>query len=326
LGATGVVGREILSILEERAFPVDEVRVLASARSAGAEIRFMGDLLPVREAGPDSFEGLDLVLASAGASATRALAAAIRESGAVLVDNSSAFRMEASIPLVVPEVNADLILKHPGIIANPNCVAILLTIVLAPLQRAAGIQRVVVTTYQAASGAGRAAMEELKSQSREVLEGRPVEPKVLPHPIAFNVFSHDSVITDTGYNGEETKVMAETRKILSLPELAISVTSLRVPVVRAHTEAVNVSLERPLSADDARIILSGAPGIEVMDDRESNTFPMPSAASGKDAVYVGRIRQDLSQPGNMGIELLLCGDQLRKGAALNAVQIAEALA
>ena len=326
LGATGVVGREILTVLEQRNFPVTTLRSLASARATGRTVTFRGRQVPVEPAGPHSFGGLDLVLASAGATATKELAPAIRKSGAVLIDNSSAFRMDADVPLVVPEVNADALAHHNGIIANPNCVAIILAVAVAPIHRAAGIRRLVVSTYQSASGAGLAAMEELQVQAREVLEGNEPAPKALPHPIAFNVFSHNTTIGPEGYNGEETKVMKETRKILSDPALAITATCVRVPVLRAHTESINLTLKEPLSPEQARALLAQAPGVQIVDDRERNVFPMPTIASGRDAVYVGRIRRDLSQPEGFGLDLFVCGDQLRKGAALNAVQIAEALA
>ncbi|MBI4263078.1 MAG: aspartate-semialdehyde dehydrogenase [Acidobacteria bacterium] len=325
LGATGVVGQEILSVLEQRDFPVTTLRPLASPRSAGRTVTFRGRAIAVEAAGPDSFAGMDVVLASAGATVTRELAPAIRKSGAVLIDNSSAFRMDADVPLVVPEVNPEALPAHRGVIANPNCVAIILTVAVAPIHRAVGIRRLVVSTYQSASGAGLAAMQELRSQARDVLEGREPVPRALPHPIAFNVFSHNAAIGPEGYNGEETKVMRETRKILSDPDLAITATCVRVPVLRAHTESINLTLARPLSPERARALLAQAPGVEIVDDWERNLFPMPAIASGRDAVYVGRIRRDLSQPDGMGLDLFVCGDQLRKGAALNAVQIAEAV-
>jgi aspartate-semialdehyde dehydrogenase len=325
LGATGVVGQEILSVLEQRDFPVTSLRPLASARSAGKTITFRGKDVTVELASPDAFAGIDLVLASAGATVTKELAPAIRKSGAILIDNSSAFRMDPSVPLVVPEVNPESLANHNGIIANPNCVAIILTVAVAPIHRAVGVRRVVVSTYQSASGAGIAAMEELQSQAREILDGKEPVPKALPHQIAFNVFSHNTTIGPEGYNGEETKVMMETRKILSAPDLAITATCVRVPVLRAHTESINLTLKQPLSPERARAVMADAPGIEIVDDREQNRFPMPTIATGRDAVYVGRIRRDLSQPEGMGLDILVCGDQLRKGAALNAVQIAEML-
>jgi aspartate-semialdehyde dehydrogenase len=233
--------------------------------------------------------------------------------------------MNPEVPLVVPEVNAQEIAQHRGVIANPNCVAIILTVAIAPIHRVVPIERVVVTTYQSASGAGLAAMQELESQTRVVLAGGKPEPKALPHPIAFNVFSHNAAIGADGYNGEESKVIAETKKILAAPGLRVTATCVRVPVMRAHSEAINLQLSQPLSEDRARDVLKGAPGIEIIDDREHNLFPMPLTATGTDLVFVGRIRQDVSQPDGRGLELFVCGDQLRKGAALNAIQIAERL-
>jgi aspartate-semialdehyde dehydrogenase len=325
LGATGVVGREILAILEQRKFPVRSLRPLASARSAGKTVRFHGEDIPVEVAGPGSFRGVDLVLASAGATATRELVPAITASGAILIDNSSAFRMADGVPLVVPEVNAGAIREHRGIIANPNCVAIILCVAVAPIHRAAGVERIVVTTYQSASGAGLAAMQELEHQTRAVLAGEAPVPVALPHPIAFNVFSHNAAIGPDGYNGEETKVIHETRKILGSPGLGVTATCVRVPVMRAHTESINLTLRTALDENRAREILAAAAGIELIDDRERNTFPMPLTATGKDPVYVGRIRGDASLPPGRGLNLFVCGDQLRKGAALNAIQIAELL-
>ncbi len=325
LGATGVVGREILAILEERKFPVRSLKPLASGRSAGKTVRFHGEDIPVEVTGPSSFRGVDLVLASAGASATREFAPAIKASGAVLIDNSSAFRMADDVPLVVPEVNADKIREHHGVIANPNCVAIILCVAVAPLHRAVGVERIVVTTYQSASGAGLAAMQELEHQTRAVLAGEAPVPVALPHPIAFNVFSHNAAVGADGYNGEETKVIQETRKILGAPELGVTATCVRVPVMRAHTESINLTFKTPLDEARAREILAAAPGVEIIDDRARNTFPMPLTASGKDPVYVGRIRADASLPPGRGLNLFVCGDQLRKGAALNAIQIAERL-
>ena len=325
LGATGVVGREILAILEQRKFPVRSLKPLASARSAGKTVRFHGEDIPVEPAGPNSFKGIDLVLASAGASATRELAPSMKASGAVLVDNSSAFRMNDDVPLVVPEVNADKIAGHRGVIANPNCVAIILCVAVAPLHRAVGVERIVVTTYQSASGAGLAAMQELESQTRAVLAGESPVPVALPHPIAFNVFSHNAAVGPDGYNGEESKVIAETKKILGAPDMGVTATCVRVPVMRAHTESINLTFKSFLDEARAREILAGSPGIEIIDDRARNTFPMPLTASGKDAVYVGRIRGDASLPPGRGLHLFVSGDQLRKGAALNAIQIAERL-
>lgn len=326
LGATGVVGAEMLSILEERRFPVRTLRPLASVRSVGKTVRYAGEDIRVELAeAPDAFRGVDLVLASAGATATKQLAPAMKAAGAVLVDNSSAFRMQAEVPLVVPEVNGDDVRRHQGVIANPNCVAIILCVAVAPLHRVSPIERIVVSSYQSASGAGLAAMQELESQTRAVLAGGKPEPRALPHPIAFNVFSHNAAIGADGYNGEESKVIAETKKILGAPHLRVTATCVRVPVMRAHTESINLQFGAAFPEERARDVLKGAPGIEIIDDREHNTFPMPLSATGKDAVYVGRIRQDVSQTGQRGLELFVSGDQLRKGAALNAIQIAERL-
>lgn len=323
LGATGVVGRELLSILEEREFPLASLTLLASPRSAGTKIAFRGEELTVESADDESFRGIDLVLASAGAKATRALRRAIESSGALLIDNSSAFRMDPHVPLVVPEVNGEEIAKHSGIIANPNCVAIIMSVAVAPIHRIATVERIVVSTYQSASGAGIEAMRELEAQCRDVLDGRGAVPRALLHPIAFNVFSHDASIEEDGYNGEESKVIAETRKIFGAPDMRVTATSIRVPVFRAHSESINLTLRRPITDAEARHVLEGAEGVVVIDDRANNTFPMPVTATNNDAVYVGRIRSDVSQPEGMGLELFVCGDQLRKGAALNAIQIAE---
>jgi len=325
-GATGAVGEELLRLFDERKFPLASLRLLASSRSAGKTLRFRGEDLPVEELREDSFKGVDIAFFSCGGDRSRQFAPAARKAGAVVIDNSSAFRMDPETPLVVPEVNGDAAARHNGIIANPNCVAIILTVAIAPIHRAVGIRRIVVSTYQSASGAGLAAMQELQSQTKDVLEGREATPKALPHQIAFNVFSHNTAVGPDGYNGEEAKVMAETRKILADPDLAITATCVRVPVPRAHSESINLSLKQPLSPEAARTLLAGAAGVEIVDERERNRFPMPTIASGRDAVYVGRIRRDLSQPEGFGLDLFVCGDQLRKGAALNAVQIAEVLA
>jgi aspartate-semialdehyde dehydrogenase len=324
-GATGAVGVELMQCLEQRKFPLVELRLLASARSAGKTMKFRGGDIAVQELTDASLEGVDIALFSAGGAQSKRFAPAAVRAGAVVVDNSSYFRMNNDVPLVVPEINSGALAKHNGIIANPNCVAIILTVAVAPIHRAVGIRRIVVSTYQSASGAGLAAMQELQSQTKDVLEGREASPKALPHQIAFNVFSHNAAVGPDGYNGEETKVMAETRKILADPDLAITATCVRVPVLRAHTESINLSLKQPLSPERARTLLAAAAGIEIVDERERNRFPMPTIASGRDAVYVGRIRRDLSQPEGFGLDLFVCGDQLRKGAALNAVQIAEVL-
>ena len=326
MGATGAVGQVMLEILAERDFPVRELRLLASSRSAGRRIDFRGESLTVQELTEDSFDGIDLVLSSAGGSLSRRFAPAAVAAGAVVVDNTSAFRMDPEVPLVVPEVNAGDLAAHKGLIANPNCSTIIMVVPLWPLHRAHRVRRVVVSTYQAISGAGAKAMEELVEQTREVLADRPAVPRELPYPIAFNLFSHNTEIDEDGYCEEEVKMIRETRKMFHEESILVSPTCVRVPVLRAHSEAMTVEFEEPVSEAEVRRILGEAPGVELVDDREANHFPMPLEASGRDEVLVGRVRQDLSRPDGTGVSLFLCGDQLRKGAALNAVQIAEALA
>ena len=323
LGATGAVGQELLTLLEERSFPLKQLRLLASPRSAGQSVVFKGQSLTVEPVSADALAGVDLVLASAGGSVSRQWAPVAVEQGAVVIDNSSAFRMDPAVPLVVPEVNPQAALTHQGIIANPNCTTILLTLALAPLAAMRPLRRVVVSTYQSASGAGARAMEELRQLSRTVLDGGEARSEVLPHSLAFNLFLHNSPLQANGYCEEELKMLNETRKIMQLPELSLSATCVRVPVLRAHSEAVNIEFEAPLSVAEARAALAQAPGVELIEDFETNRFPMPTDVTGRDPVAVGRIRQDLSHP--QALELWLCGDQIRKGAALNAVQIAELL-
>ena len=323
LGATGAVGQELLTLLEERSFPLKQLRLLASPRSAGQTVEFKGQSLTVEPVSAEALSGADLVLASAGGSGSRQWAPVAVEQGAVVIDNSSAFRMDPAVPLVVPEVNPQAALTHQGIIANPNCTTILLTLALAPLAALRPLRRVVVSTYQSASGAGARAMEELRQLSRTVLDGGEARSEVLPHSLAFNLFLHNSPLQANGYCEEELKMLNETRKIMQLPELSLSATCVRVPVLRAHSEAVNIEFEAPLSVAEARAALAQAPGVELIEDFETNRFPMPTDVTGRDPVAVGRIRQDLSHP--QALELWLCGDQIRKGAALNAVQIAELL-
>ena len=323
VGATGAVGREFLHLLGGRGLGDRRVTPLASGRSAGSVVEVAGRAVAVAELREDSFEGVDLAFFSAGSAVSRRFAPAAVEAGAVVVDNSSAFRMEPHVPLVVPEINPHAARGHRGIVANPNCSTIILAVAVWPLHRACRVRRMVVSTYQAASGAGAAAMAELQSQARDVLAGRTPHPRVLPFPIAFNLFCHDSPIDETGYNTEEVKMVDETRKIFGEPSLAITATCVRVPVLRAHSESINLTFERPVHADEARAVLEAAPGLRVVDSRDPQHFPMPIEASGVDPVLVGRIRQDLSRPDGCGLELFVCGDQLRKGAALNAVQIAE---
>jgi aspartate-semialdehyde dehydrogenase len=270
-----------------------------------------------------AFEGVDLVFASAGGSTSRQWAPLAVAAGAVVIDNSSAFRLDPGVPLVVPEVNPRAAFSHQGILANPNCTTILLTVALAPLVARRSLRRAVVSTYQSASGAGARAMEELKTLSRTVLEGGTPVSTVLPHSLAFNLFLHNSPLQPSGYCEEELKMLHETRKILGLPELRLTATCVRVPVLRAHSEAVNLEFEEPFPVEEARSLLAAAPGVELIDDWEGQRFPMPTDVTGRDAVAVGRIRQDLSEP--CALEIWLCGDQIRKGAALNAIQIAELL-
>lgn len=326
VGATGAVGVELLGCLEQRDFPVSRLKLLASARSAGKTMTFRGQPVTVEELTPDSFAGVDLALFSAGSGLSKSHAPLAVQAGAVVVDNSSAFRMAPEVPLVVPEVNAAAMEGHGGIIANPNCVAAIATVALAPLHRAAPIRRLSLATYQAASGAGAAAMEELRLATAAALRGEDYPPRVLPHPYAFNFFSHNAAMDpETGYNGEETKVVAETRRILDLPDLPVGITCIRVPILRAHGMAISVEFDAPMSVEAARALLAAAPGVKLVDDREANRFPMPSEASGQYDVLVGRIRPDWADPSGRTLALFVVGDQLLKGAALNAVQIAEAL-
>jgi aspartate-semialdehyde dehydrogenase len=326
VGATGAVGVALLECLEARGFPLSSLRLLASARSAGRTMMFRGEELPVETLTEDSFEGVDLALFSAGSTISKRYAPLAVRAGAVVVDNSSAFRMDPDVPLVVPEVNAAALAGHRGIVANPNCVAAIATVVLAPLHRAHPIRRITAATYQAASGAGAAAMEELRQSTAAYLAGEAFEPKVLPHPYAFNLFSHNADMDlDSGYNGEETKVVAETRRIMDAAALPIGITCIRVPVLRAHAMALTIEFDEVVTPDAARAILAAAPGLRIVDDRVANHFPMPSEASGQDDVLVGRIRTDIGDPSGRSIALFAAGDQLLKGAALNAVQIAELL-
>ena len=324
-GVTGAVGQEFLRILEQRNFPFSSCKMLASSRSAGKKFTWKGTEYTVEELTHDSFEGVDIALFSAGGGRSKEFAPSAVKAGAVVVDNSSAFRMDPEVPLVVPEINPDDIKKHKGIIANPNCSTIIAIVPVWPLQQVNPIRRMVVSTYQAASGAGQSAMLEMIEQAKEVLEGKPVTCNTLKYQLAFNVYCHDSKIGDNGYNEEEMKLVNETRKIFHCPEIAITGTCVRVPVLRTHCESINLEFENPITPDEVRAILKKAPGVSIIDDRKANRFPMPTDATGNDDVYVGRIRQDISVPDNKGISLWVAGDQIRKGAALNAVQIAELL-
>ena len=326
VGATGAVGVELIRCLEERDFPVSELRLFASARSAGKTLTFRGLQLTVRELNEHSFSGVDIALFSAGGSTSKRFAPIAVRAGATVIDNSSAFRMDPSVPLVVPEINSHTLRTHQGIIANPNCCAIIAITPLWPIHRSNRIQRLTLATYQAASGAGAAAMQELLESTRAYLEGRAYQHKVLPHPYAFNLFSHNTNIDPaTGYNDEETKVIQETRKIFGDPDIRVSATCVRVPVLRAHSVAITFECERPITPAQVRELLQTAPGVKLVDDAQRNYFPMPQDATGQDPILVGRIRQDLSDPSGRSICLFVAGDQLLKGAALNAVQIAEVL-
>jgi len=323
-GATGAVGTEFLRVLERHRFPIASLRLLASERSEGKRIRFAGEDLVVQRLTENAFDGVHIAFFSAGASRSRQFAPAAVKAGAVVIDNSSAFRMDPQVPLVVPEINIDDAQHHQGIIANPNCSTIIMLMAVAPLHRRWRARRVVVSTYQAASGAGAQAMQELLDQTAAILEGKEVTPRVLPHQIAFNLFSHNSAVNEYGYNEEEWKMNHESRKILHEPELAITATCVRVPILRAHSESINIEFaERRPSVEEARQALSEFPGVKVVDDRERNHFPMPIEATDREEVLVGRIREDVSNP--LALDLFVSGDQLLKGAALNAVQIAEAM-
>ena len=324
-GVTGVVGQEFLRILEQRDFPFDSLKMLASSRSAGKTINFKSKTYIVEELSKNSFDGIDIALFSAGGDRSKEFAPPAALAGAVVVDNSSAFRMDPEVPLVIPEINPEAIKKHKGIIANPNCSTIIGIVPVWPLHKANSVKRMVVSTYQAASGAGWAAMKELEDQSREILAGKEPSCNAFPYQIAFNCFCHNSAIGPDGYNEEEMKMARETHKIFDCADIAITCTCIRIPVMRAHCESINLEFTDPITPKQVRDLLSTAPGVLLIDDREKNRFPMPIDASGNDAIYVGRIRQDASIPENRGINIWVAGDQLRKGAALNAVQIAEKL-
>ena len=322
-GATGAVGTEFLKLLEARDFPMKSLRLLASSRSAGSKLKFRGENLEVEELTPKSFKGIDIAFFSAGGSRSKEFAPHAVESGAVVIDNSSAFRMDEKVPLVVPEINPKQAFEHQGLIANPNCSTIQMVVALNPIHRAANIQRVVVSTYQAVSGAGASAMEELKQQLRAWANDEPMKQEVFPTQIAFNLFPHIDVFQDNGYTKEEMKMVHETRKIMNAPNMQISATCVRVPVLRAHSEAVWVETEKPLSESEARELFEKEPGIVVQDERESGGYPTPWHITETQETYVGRIRKDISHPN--GLTFWVVADQLYKGAALNAIQIAEVL-
>ncbi|MBA7628371.1 Aspartate-semialdehyde dehydrogenase [subsurface metagenome] len=321
VGATGLVGQEFIKVLVQRSFPVDSIRLLASDRSAGRKLMVNKQEIEVRETTPESFEGVDIALFSAGSEVSRHFSPIAAQSGAVVVDNSAAWRMEPDVPLVVPEVNPEDIGWHKGIIANPNCSTIQMVVALYPLHKVNPIKRIVVSTYQSVSGTGAAAVEELIVQSKQVLEGQAIIPHVYPHQIAFNALPEIDVFLDDGYTKEEQKMVEETKKIMHASEIAISATCVRVPVYTAHSEAVWVEFSSPMMPDDAERIFAGAPGVKILDDNAISLYPHPWMAAGTDEVFVGRIRRDTSHPN--GLVMWIVADNLRKGAALNAVQIAE---
>lgn len=331
VGVTGAVGQEFLSVLSDRNFPYRSLKLLASKRSAGKWMKFEERDYTVEELTEDSFDAIDIALFSAGGSISKKFGPLAAQKGTIVVDNSSAFRMDENVPLVIPEVNPEAMAHvklgsgKGALIANPNCSTIICLMAVTPLHRRAKVKRMVVSTYQAASGAGAAAMEELVQQTREVLEGKEPTCNIFNQQYAFNLFSHNAPIQSNGYNEEEMKLVKETRKIWSDNDVKVTATCIRVPVMRAHAESVNLQFENPLDENTAREILKNAPGIVVVDDRASNRFPTPLEVSNKDDVAVGRVRRDVSQDGDYGLDIFVCGDQIRKGAALNAVQIAEML-
>lgn len=325
VGVTGAVGQEFLAVLEQRNFPFEKITFMASARSAGKPITFKGKTYTVVELKEDSFKGVDLALFSAGGSISKKFGPIAAADGCVVVDNSSAFRMDPKVPLVVPEVNPGDVKWHKGIIANPNCSTIIMNVPVWPLHKVNPIKRLVVSTYQAVSGAGAWGLWELDDQIKAYVEGKPIVKNKFPHQIVHNLFSHNSKIDANGYNEEENKMVNETRKIFHAPDMLVTATCVRVPIPRAHSESINMTFSRPITEHEVREILAKAPGVQIVDDREKNYFPMPLESSDGDDVLVGRIRQDISQTDGCGIEMFVSGDQLRKGAALNAVQIAEIL-
>jgi aspartate-semialdehyde dehydrogenase len=325
VGATGAVGAEMLRCLERSSYPTGTLKAFASERSIGKRLVFRDGEVELGALGEDSFNGVDVALFASESDISKKFVPIAAKAGAVAIDNSSAFRMDPSVPLVVPEVNGDLITAKQKIYANPNCVAAIMAVAMWPLHKAGGLKRLIVSTYQSASGAGAAAMEELEVSTRAYLKGETYAPKVLPHPYAFNLFSHNTTIGPDGYNGEETKVILEMRKIMGLPDLRVGVTCVRVPVLRAHSMAITAEFADKLSVEKAREVISRASGLQLVDDRAKNHFPMPVESSGQYDVLVGRIREDLSDPSGHTLALFISGDQLLKGAALNAVQIAERL-
>src|SRR3954469_6948097 len=325
VGATGAVGQEFLTVLAERNFPIKNLKLLASTRSAGKQVEFKGQTYTVEELTHDSFKDVKIAFFSAGGAISKEFAPSAVKAGAVVVDNTSAFRMKDGIPLVVPEVNPEQIFKHNGLIANPNCSTIIMNVPVWPLHKANRVKRLIVSTYQAVSGAGAWGLYELENQMKQAAGGLAIQKEKFPHQIVNNLFSHNTKIGENGYNEEENKMVNETRKIFADPKIMVSATCIRVPVPRAHCEAINLEFERPITPDQVRQILSKAPGVKIVDDVDANHFPRPLEASGQDDVLVGRIRQDISRDDGRGIEMFVSGDQIRKGAATNAVQIAERL-
>ncbi|MDD3155009.1 MAG: aspartate-semialdehyde dehydrogenase [Victivallaceae bacterium] len=324
-GATGAVGVEMVKTLEKRNFPVSKLKLLASARSAGKTMKFKGADVVIEEMTEASFQGVDIALFSAGGEISKAFRPAVVRAGAVMIDNSSAFRMDDDVPLVVPEVNPEDVKWNKGVIANPNCTTAIMLVAVAPLHRAKGLKRLIASTYQAASGAGAKGMDELVLQTRQILNGEAIEPKAFAHRIAFNLIPHIDSFMPNGYTKEELKMLNESRKMLHLPDLMLSCTSVRIPALRAHSEALNLEFEQPITPEEARAILSKAPGVQLADDPANKVYPMPVDATEKYDVLVGRIRQDISRNDGKGLDIFVSGDQLLKGAALNAVQIAELL-
>ena len=321
VGATGAVGAELLRVLERRNFPVSNLRALASARSAGKEVQFTNKAIVVEELGENSFDNIDLAFFSAGAETSRKFVPTARKGGAVVIDNSSVFRMDSDVPLVIPEINGQDVKEHRGLIANPNCTTAVALMAIYPLHRAFGIRRVFASSYQAVSGSGARAIAELKNQVEAAAQDRQSLPQVYPHPIAFNVLPHVDVFLEGGYTKEEMKMQNEGRKIMHLPEFRASVTCVRVPVYRAHSVAVSAEFEKKVSVEQAREVLAKAPGLELVDEPPMNRYPMPLNVAGKDNCEVGRVRLDCALEN--GLAFWVSGDQLLKGAALNAVQIAE---
>ena len=325
-GATGAVGIEMVKTLEKRNFPISELKLLASARSAGKTMKFKGEDIVIQEMTKDSFNDVDIALFSAGSSISKEYAPLFRgNKNMVMIDNSSCFRMDDDVPLVVPEVNAEDAFKHNGIIANPNCTTAIMCVAVYPLHKAKGLKRMVASTYQAASGGGAKAMQELIDQTGEVLAGKPAQVNVMAQQIAFNLFPHIDSFLDNGYTKEEMKMFNEARKIMHMPELLLSCSCVRVPVLRAHSESLNMEFEQEITPEEAREIIKNSPGVTLCDDPANKVYPMPIDATDKYDVLVGRIRQDVSRTDKKGLEMFISGDQLLKGAALNAVQIAEVL-